>query len=303
MLGEALEAAGQHLAHRGEVVLALDGADAEAAVLVVARAAVLEHHHRGHRVAALDRRDVVALDAARAFRQVELVLEHRERRLGLVAVGEPAHAVHRERLVRVLLGGRDQGAQLAALRDGDLDGAAALRAQRLAQLLAVGGRVREQHAARHVRRRLEELREERAQHLGVAGVGRLARAVEHERVGVGDDGAAHEEDLHAGLVVAAREGEDVGVEGGGGRHALALGDAADRLGLVAQVCGALELEPRGGLAHLPLDVSQHVVAAALEEEQRLVDHGAVFLGRAVGRAGGDAALDVVVEAGAGVRCR
>ncbi len=52
--------------------------------------------------------------------------------------------------------------------------------------------------------------------------------------------------------------------------------------------------------HLLLDVLQHVAAAAFEEEQRLVDDLAVLLGRAVSGARGDAALDVVVEAGAGV---
>ena len=133
--------------------------------------------------------------------------------------------------------------------------------------------------------------------------GHVARAVERERVGVGDDRAAHEEDLHAGLVAVAGQREDVGVERGGRGHALPLGDAADRLGLVAHPGRAFELEAVGGVAHLRLHTLQHLDAAALEKQQRVVDDGAVLLGRAVARARRDAALDVVVEAGPRIGAR
>src|SRR5262245_4246402 len=65
------EPAAEHLAVRGDVVRAVDRADAEAPVLPGSRLAVLEHDHARDRLAALEVRDVIALDPARETRQRE----------------------------------------------------------------------------------------------------------------------------------------------------------------------------------------------------------------------------------------
>ena len=76
-----------------------------------------------------------------------------------------------------------------------------------------------------------------------------------------------------------------------------LGDALDGGELVAEDRGALEVELFGGLAHRVAELLDDDGAFAVEEEHGLVDHLAVLVGRAVGGAGGDAAADVVLEAG------
>ena len=87
----ALEPATEDFGHRGEVVGALDGLDLEAAVLGLRRLAVDEHDHAGDRARALDVRVVVALDATRVGRQVELFLQLRQGLVALGGVAEPAH--------------------------------------------------------------------------------------------------------------------------------------------------------------------------------------------------------------------
>ena len=69
------EAAGEHLLHRREVVLAVEGLDLEAAVVGALRQAVLHHHHRRDDLGALQVRDVEALDAQRRLGQLERLLQ------------------------------------------------------------------------------------------------------------------------------------------------------------------------------------------------------------------------------------
>ena len=61
-VAQAREAAGDHLPHRREVVLAVEPSDRERAVVRLLRLGVDEHRHRGDDVAALQVRDVEALD-------------------------------------------------------------------------------------------------------------------------------------------------------------------------------------------------------------------------------------------------
>ena len=108
-----LVAAGHHLAHRGEVVHALDALDDELAIVGLLHLAVFPHHHRRHRFRALDMRDVEALDALGQLRQHERVLQSFLDRLG-------RRLHHAEALIVGLLGilpdQVDQRALVAALR-------------------------------------------------------------------------------------------------------------------------------------------------------------------------------------------
>jgi hypothetical protein len=81
---------------------------------------------------------------------------------------------------------------------------------------------------------------------------------------------------------------------------LALDGALDGAELVAELGGALEFEPLGGFLHLAAEAAEDIIGAALEEEDDLLDDFVVLLFGAIGGAGGDAALDVVIEAGARV---
>ena len=97
LLGAALvaglrpaEAAQEHLLVAGEVVRALDRADPEAAVVPGPRPALLEDDHAADRLGALERADVVALDAHRRTRQVERRRELLERSERAALIGQPA---------------------------------------------------------------------------------------------------------------------------------------------------------------------------------------------------------------------
>jgi hypothetical protein len=106
LVGEVgAEAAGEDLAHGGEVVVARDVAHLEAAVLALGREGVLEHHHRAHVVGPLDVAHVVALDAQRGLGQLEVVLELVEGPGPAVVVGRPPQAV----AVQLLPGVADHG--------------------------------------------------------------------------------------------------------------------------------------------------------------------------------------------------
>jgi hypothetical protein len=60
---------------------------------------------------------------------------------------------------------------------------------------------------------------------------------------------------------------------------------------VAQLAGALEVEPLGGVLHPRRDAADHLVGLAVEEDGDLVDHRPVVLERLVADARGLAALD------------
>ena len=166
----------------------------------------------------------------RGRREVEFSRQQIQRRFGLVAVNDPAGVVHPQALARVLLGGLDEASALSPDGNREFDRATATLPQHDFEVVAVGGLEGQQHHPRHVRRVCVELRKECRQHIRVGGV---LRAVEHERVGVGDHRAADEEHLHARLVLRSREREHVGIEARGRRHLLALCYLLDRRGLIA----------------------------------------------------------------------
>src|SRR5262249_50141994 len=141
--------------------------DAELSVLAFAHPAVFAHDHRRHRLAALARRDVEALDAARQRRQREYVLQRLERfvlrGLGLVEarlIGDAGVAV----------GEIDHPAFFAALRHHDADAPPGpCRQPRLERLVLV-----RLHRDVNLRRRgsqLVELLDRGGGHLAVARAG------------------------------------------------------------------------------------------------------------------------------------
>ena len=73
------EPPGDHLVHRRDVVLAVDALDHEPAVLALAGQAVLEDHHRGDHLGALEVGDVVALDPQRHLVERQRLLDLLER--------------------------------------------------------------------------------------------------------------------------------------------------------------------------------------------------------------------------------
>ena len=76
---EPREAARDHLGHRGEVVLAVQPAHRELAVVRLLRHRVLEDDHRADDLLPLDVRDVVALDPERQALEVQRLTQLLER--------------------------------------------------------------------------------------------------------------------------------------------------------------------------------------------------------------------------------
>src|SRR5262249_13568767 len=122
-----------HLAQTGDVVASLGLADAVAAIAGLVGPSVRERDAAGDRERAAERRDVVALDAARQAREAEALLQLGERRghalARLDALGEAQRGVG----VRH----RHQVAKRAALRDADLHAPPRALGQELAERLAL----------------------------------------------------------------------------------------------------------------------------------------------------------------------
>ena len=160
LFGDALVAAGDDLAHRGEVVDSLDGLDLEFAIGGFVHRAVFPHDHGGDRLRALDVRDVEALDAAGQFGQREDVLQALLDRF--LAGLQDAEALI-VALLRVLPGEVDERAFFSALRDGDLDLVAGAFAEQSGERGAVGEVDREINGARNVMLVDVELLEQRGE--------------------------------------------------------------------------------------------------------------------------------------------
>src|SRR5439155_540892 len=111
------EAPAQHLGHGREVVRALDGADAVAAVAVLVGRPLVEGDDGAHGLAALEGRDVEALDALGRVGEAEARLQLGRHALALLGRVAPLG----EALARVLPRHLDQAELVAALGDQDRD--------------------------------------------------------------------------------------------------------------------------------------------------------------------------------------
>ena len=225
-----------------------------------------------------------------------------QRLIRLAAVGHPLCASLLQRFAGVVDGALDEHAFLAPRRRHHTDGAgppavwpltATLR-EPLRDQVHVVDLDRQQDARRDEWRRLVELLDEAAQDLGVRLV---HRTVQLEDVPADDQALAHEKHLDVGLLLLARQSEDVHVRAVAHLHHLTLRGAVDRLDLVPQAGGTLVLEAGGGLLHFAAKVARDLVRATLKEHDRLLDDSVVFLLRAEGGAGADAAVDEVLQAG------
>ena len=193
-VGHALgrESAAQHLAHHRDVV-GLAGVEPhlEAAVALGVGAAVGEHDHRADRLLAVQRRDVVALDAQRRCRQRERALELQERGVEALLVVARADLEAHERVARVVLGEVEEVAALGSLRDGEPDAGGALGAhgrQPLLDRLGVFGQLGQDDLARDVGRVGVVAQQEAVDELGQRHVEAL---VEHELVAEQHAALAH----------------------------------------------------------------------------------------------------------------
>src|SRR5579859_1566072 len=65
---------------------------------------------------------------------------------------------------------------------------------------------------------------------------------------------------------------------------------------ISQRSGALKLQVLGSFLHLPLQIIQHLIVLAFQEEQHLADYSIVFLARYLAHAGRSAAMDIILRA-------
>ncbi len=137
------------------------------------------------------------------------------------------------------------------------------------------------------------LQQEASQQLRFAGV---ARAVQWMAVVADHLALAHVGDLDEHVVAPARVRDQVLVVAAMHEHLLAVGDAFDRLQLVAISRGVLEIEPVGRAAHAALELAHEHVAATFHEERHLVDARLVVLGADALLAWSRTPPDVEVEA-------
>ena len=286
------EAARDDLGHRREVVLAVEAADRELAVVRLLRDPVLEHHHRADDLVPLDVRDVEALDPERQALEVERLAQLLER------VDAAQLLLLRDEQLRVegepcVLGGQlGQPPLLAAGRRPHLDaGAAQLRQEPLQRFEP--RRVRRHDDLRRDRGRvavvLERERLEDRRHVLALDV------LEMEAVAVDHLAAAEREHLHGGAIALGSDAEHVDRAGLPPVCALLLGQVLDREEPVPVPRRVLEALVGGRLAHLLLQHPHDRLRVAGEEVDDSVDDLPVGVLRDVADARRVAALDVEVE--------
>jgi hypothetical protein len=159
----AREAAANHLGHRREVVLTVDAADAELAVVRLLRHRVLEDHHRANRRRALQVGDVEALDADRQALQVERLAQLLERLHAAQAALLGLDGIRLESDARVLLGELGEPALLATRGRADLHPRPASLREELLEHGGVPHSLRHHDLRRNARRRAVVLEDERLQ--------------------------------------------------------------------------------------------------------------------------------------------
>ncbi len=283
--------------HGPDVVLALEGLDLEAAVLALAGQTVLEDHHRGHHVVALEVGDVEALDAQRHRVQAEGLGDLLQGAGAGGQVGGALGLVQGQRLLGVALDRGHQVLLVAALRDAQRDvGPAALREPLLDRFDGVG-QGRDQHFLGHgvaallAVQLLEGVLDEGGAVHVLDLVGDPAALAAHPA-------AADVEDLHGRLQLVLGEGDQVGVGGVGEHHGALLHRPLERVYVVAQAGGPLVLHLLGRLLHGLLQAADVRTRTAGHEVAELLGQFAVLLGGDAADAGGRALADVAEQAGA-----
>ncbi len=136
-----------HLAHAGEVIDARDGLHLKLAVVGLLHRAILPHHHRGHRLSALNMRDVEALDAPRQLLQRQRVLQCLLNRLHPRLQHAKPLIV---RLLRVLANQINERTFFASLRRKNLHAPARSLRQNLRQQRTIRKLHRHKDRSRHI---------------------------------------------------------------------------------------------------------------------------------------------------------
>ena len=216
------------------------------AVVIVARAAILEHDHRPDRTVPLDVRDVIALDPFRRRLQVERLGQRREHRLGpaFVVIGLYAQ------LLQLLSGGLghlcDKRSLPTTLWHLDRHRSAAPLAQPPRHELHLVQRPGKDHGSGHVSGARVVLEDEAAQQLRLRC---LAGTVERVTVVADHLSIPHVSDLDVDLATSPRVRDDVVVVAAVREHLLAVRDLFNRLQLVAIARRILEVELVRGAFH------------------------------------------------------
>ena len=288
------EPARDDLGERREVVLPLGALDPELPVVRLLRRRVLEDDHRADRRCLLDVRDVVALDPQRQALEVERLAELLERldpaqprllRRGAFGLeGKPCV------LGRQLL----EPALLASLGGANLDPGAAPLGEEVGQWSGVPHVARHHDLRRHARRGAVVLENE-----GLEDRRRVLPldVLEVEAVAVDQLPVPQREDLDDGAVVHVCDADHVDRPDGRLVGTLPLGEVAHREEPVSEAGGLLEALVVGRTLHPLLELAHDRARVAGEELDHVVDHLPVVLLRHVPHARGQAALDVVIEAG------
>src|SRR6185312_5342537 len=264
------------------------GADLVGPVAALVGSAVDEHHHRGDGGEPLQVRDVVTLDDPRQALQLEAPLQLAERELHV----SPRVAPGGEARGRVLVGQLDELLAVAPLRDQHLHLLVAPGQRRppLVEPFGLQRRVfdlqRQQDLVGRRRAQVVVETDERGDELGVGellvGEGERAAAVQ---LAVAD---RHHRDLERDpLPVVA---DDVLVDEVAGDHPLLLQRHLQRLDLIADLGGHLELRARRRVAHAPPQPVEQLVALAVEKEPHVAHLVTVGFARDRQHAGRRAAL-------------
>ena len=313
LLGQVpLEAAGDDVVHAGGIVARGIPGDAVGAVGLLGGHAVLEDHHGGDHIRALHVRNVVALDAQQRIGKFKGRLQLHE---GGAAGGEVAGApalVQGEGLAGVLGDGLHELGLVAALRNGDVHGAAAHLRQPGCQLLLVLGLHRHEHGTRNIvavqafgaapllggqadrniavhagEQLLDELR-----------IGAVVHLFHDPTALASNSAAAHEEHLNRCLEVVLDVGEEIGIHGRTEYHGVSFEGLGEGRNVVAEHRGAFKVHLGGGFLHLlrqPLDV---LLGTPAHEASQAAGQLAVVLGADFAHARCRALVDVTEQAGA-----
>ncbi len=293
LLQETLVPPAHDLAHGSEVVRGpREALHPELAVVGLLRKPLLEDHHRRHDVGALDIGDVEALDASRLDLEVEDVTERPEDLLGLLSRVLPLQL---EGQARVADHEVQQAQLLPPLRGADPDPRAPALAQPGLEQLPIGQVHGEQDLAGDVPPPGVELLEGRGQH----GL-RLGEAIEEKALPRHDLAVPNRESLERRPLAFDVGGKEVPFFQLGGGDLLRRLEALEGPDLVAEGGRLFEALLPGHPLHVRAQAAHHLLRAPLEEETGVVARLPVPLERAhLGDARGDAALDLVLQAGAG----
>ena len=281
------------LAHRADVVLAVEAADPERPVVRVLRPAVLEHRHRGDDRLALDVRHVEALDPQRQALEVEALAQLLEGSDAPQPLRLAARGVGLEREPRVLDGELDEPPLLAARRRAHLHARAASLGEELRDRIGVRQPGRDEHLRRHARRRAVVLDDERLQHRQRVVVDDV---LEVEAVAVDHLSVPEREDLHRRRFSHDCDTDDIYRPHRPLVGRLPLGEVPDREEPVPVARRLLEALVLRGLAHPRLELTLDRLRVAGQEADHAVDDLRVVVLGDLPDAGREAAVDVEVEA-------